>query len=308
MLDTRAIALLRRHGLQPSEILGVGMEGTVVALSATEVAKVWHGRSRADLDALVQFGAALGDADLEFDAPVVLDLLEDGDVLITIERRVHGSPLRVDGLPEPPVADADAIRLIGDALADIAQVQASPGLAALQILPGDEPFDQHTSFTESLADLVDRRFRASPGLLRREVRGVDHLVTALTHALRELDTPEATGLVHGDLIPANVLIQDGRVSGMLDFGFLTTIGDPQFDAAITASIFDMYGPHARESEELLSDAFLARFGHDPRRYGVYRAAYAVITNACFGSDAADGHFAWCANMLRRPDVRSAVLG
>lgn len=284
------------------------MEGTVVALSATEVAKVWHGRSRADLDALVQFGAALGHADLKFNAPKVLDLLEDDDLFVTIERRVHGSPLRVDGLPEPPAADEDAIRLVGDALAGIAEVRLSPGLAALPILPGEKPFDQHKSFTESLADLVDRRFRALPGLLRHEVDGIDDLVTALTHALRELDAPDATGLIHGDLIPANILVQDGQVSGILDFGFLTTIGDPQFDAAITASIFDMYGPHAHESEELLSDAFLARFGHDRRHYLVFRAAYAVVTNACFGSNGTDGHFAWCASMLSRPEVRSAVLG
>lgn len=110
VLDTPAIALLQRHGWQPAEILGAGMEGTVVALSATKVAKVWHGRSRADLDALVQFGSALDHADLEFDAPAVLDLLENDDLLVTIERRVYGIPLRIDGLPEPPVADEDAIR------------------------------------------------------------------------------------------------------------------------------------------------------------------------------------------------------
>ena len=31
---------------------------------------------------------------------------------------------------------------------------------------------------------------------------------------------------------------------VLDFGFLTTAGDPRLDAAIAAAVADMYGPHA----------------------------------------------------------------
>jgi aminoglycoside phosphotransferase (APT) family kinase protein len=124
--------------------------------------------------------------------------------------------------------------------------------------------------------------------------------------LRELPEVGRTALIHGDLIPANVLVAGGRVSGVLDFGFFTTVGDPQFDAAITASVFDMYGPNARRSEDVLSAGFAGRFGHDPARFGLYRAAYAIVTNAYFGRDGTDGHFLWCARMLRRRDVRAAV--
>lgn len=51
---------------------------------------------------------------------------------------------------------------------------------------------------------------------------------------------------------------------MLDFGFMTTIGDPAFDAAITASIYDMYGPRAAENEAILDEAIADRFGYEPR--------------------------------------------
>lgn len=287
-------------------MLGKGVEGTVVDLSPEEVAKIWHGRSRADLDALLRFGQSLGTelGGASFALPRVLELLEDDGLVITIERKVHGQPLRPDRIPAPPVADADAARLLGDALEGLSHMEISPGLTALPILPGDRPFDG--AFTTSLADLVERRFRILPDLLRREVDDIDALVPAIAGGLRKLPSDPAA-LIHGDLIPANVLVQDGHVSGVLDFGFLTTVGDPQFDAAITASIFDMYGPNARASEIALSTAFTARFGHDPDRYGLYRAAYAVITNAYFASDGSDGHFAWCAQMLRRPDVRAAVL-
>ncbi len=305
-MNEHATRLLRRHGWEPGDVLGKGVEGTVVDLSPEEVAKIWHGRSRADLDALLRFGQSLGTelGGASFALPRVLELLEDDGLVITIERKVHGQPLRPDRIPAPPVADADAARLLGDALEGLSHMEISPGLTALPILPGDRPFDG--AFTTSLADLVERRFRILPDLLRREVDDIDALVPAIAGGLRKLPSDPAA-LIHGDLIPANVLVQDGHVSGVLDFGFLTTVGDPQFDAAITASIFDMYGPNARASEIALSTAFTARFGHDPDRYGLYRAAYAVITNAYFASDGSDGHFAWCAQMLRRPDVRAAVL-
>jgi hypothetical protein len=283
------------------------MEGTVVDLSADEVAKIWHGRAREDVHTLLRFGLALDRAALPFATSGALELLDDDDLIITIERKVHGLPLRPDRIPVPPAVSADEVRLLGDVLEGLATAVNSPGLSALPILPGDQPFEQSDSFPGSLAGLVERRFHAAPRALRREVDDVDSLVAAVAAALRALPRADPV-LIHGDLIPANVLVQEARVSAVLDFGFLTTLGDPRFDAAITASVFDMYGPNARASETTLSQAFAARFGHDLDSYGLYRAAYAVITNVYFSADGTDGHFAWCARMLRRPDVRAAVLG
>lgn len=305
-MNDRARDLLRQHGWEPGAVLGSGMEGTVLGLSTKAVAKVWHGRSRSDVHALRRFGTALGAASLAVGVPQVLELLEDGDLLITIECRVPGEPLRSDGTPAPPLADSEDVRLLGDALDVLASATVSPDLASLPILPGDRPFDPAKPFAVSLAELAHRRFQVRPELLRREVEDIDALVSAVLARLRALrEVPSS--LIHGDLIPANVQVRDAEVSGVLDFGFMTTLGDPQFDAAIAASVFDMYGPRARRSEDLLTQAFLTRFGHDLERYNLYRAAYALITHAVYSPDGADGHFAWCAQMLRRPEVRSAVL-
>ncbi len=89
---------------------------------------------------------------------------------------------------------------------------------------------------------------------------------------------------------------------MIDFGFLTTVGDPAFDAAVTASIFDMYGPDARDAEARLD----ARIGVDPRRAAIHRAAYAVVTATCFSPTGEDGHFDWCVAMLGRDDVLAVL--
>lgn len=272
------------------------MEGTVVDLSDGNIAKIWHGRSRDDLTALLQFGKALGSAAVPFATSGATDLLDSGEVLITIERKVDGEPLRAAHahLGDAPVITDDEVRLMGDALEGLSHA-SDPRLAALPILPGEPPLALNDAFGSSLAGLARRRFHARPELLRHAVEDVDELLSVITSKLEALPQPPRRTLVHGDLIP-----------GILDFGFLTTLGDPRFDAAITASIFDMYGPNARISEAALSEQFAARFGHELSTYALYRAAYAIITFASYGQDGSDGHFAWCAALLQRPDVRDAL--
>lgn len=281
------------------------MEGTVVDLSADEVAKIWHDRDAVESEPLLRFGAAVERSPIPFRCSRTLEILDEDNLTMTIERKVSGSPLRLDAVPDAPLATADEARLMGDALAGLSTARAGD-LDALPILPGEAPFSRARSFGGSLADLAQRRFLSRPDLLRKEIRGVDELIAALLGRLRTLPDSASPSLIHGDLIPANVLIEGGEVSGVVDFGFLTTFGDPQFDAAITASIFDMYGPYARETEQRLTGEFSARFDHDLTTYGLYRAAYAVITNSSFAADRHDGHFQWCVQMLNREDVRSAV--
>ncbi len=222
----------------------------------------------------------------------MLDVVQVGDRWASIEPLLHGTPLA-----GPPTDGA--VAAVADVLAALASVRPAPALTTLGALPGEPPIDVSGGFEEGLAALVERR--ANP-VLGAAVPGFDAVVAAVTSALRSL--PPAPGaLVHGDLIPANILVDDaGRPSAVLDFGFLTTVGDPAFDAAVTASIFDMYGPAARATEALLD----ARLDVEPRRAAVHRAAYSIATATCFSPTGEDGHFAWCVAMLTRPDVRAGL--
>lgn len=305
-MDERAIALLRKHGWNPGDVLGAGIEGTIIDLSADEVAKVWHGRTPADLEPFLRFGSALEHSPIPFRCSRTIEVVDEDGLTITIEQKVHGRPLRPDAMPDAPLVTDAEIQIMGDALAGLSQA-GTEDLNALPILPTERPRSLTSSFGNSLADLAQRRFEARPELLRREIGDVDELIAALLRRLRDLPDPEPICLIHGDLIPANVLIEGRDVAGVVDFGFLTTLGDPQFDVAITASIFDMYGPNARRSEQVLSNAFCARFGHETTTYGLYQAAYAVITNSCFAVDRHDGHFLWCVEMLKRDDIRDSIV-
>jgi hypothetical protein len=281
-------------GLVPVEEIGSGMEGVVLRLDGDLVAKVWHLADADDLARRQAFYADVGDG-LALRTTRFLDIVRVRDRWASIEPLLHGTPLT-----GPP--DNQALSAVADVLAALAQVRPTPAMTTLGVLPGEPPLDVSAGFGAGLAALVERR---ADHVLARAVPDLAERVAAIASALRSM-RPSPPALVHGDLIPANILLDDGGPTAVLDFGFLTTVGDPAFDAAVTASIFDMYGPDARATERRL-DRVLA-LDHDPARAAVYRAAYAVATATCFSPTGEDGHFDWCVAMLARSDVLAALRG
>lgn len=279
-------------GLVPLDEIGSGMEGTVLRLEGDLVAKVWHFAGADDLAVRQRFYTDVADA-LPLRTTRMLDVVPVEERWASIEPLLHGTPLA--GPPTPGAVDA-----VADVLAALASVTPTPAMTSLAALPGEPPLDVSGGFGSGLAALVERR---ASRVLAAAIPDFAEVLASVAAALRSLP-PEPAALVHGDLIPANVLLDDaGRASAVIDFGFLTTVGDPAFDAAVTASIFDMYGASARSAEALLD----ARLQVEPRRAAVHRAAYAISTATCYSPTGEDGHFDWCVAMLRRPDVRPLLL-
>lgn len=298
--------LLREQGFQVESVLGSGMEGMVLGLGDDLVAKVWHSRTADELETLRAFYAAVSDAEPRFGTSLIHRVLELDGQCATVERRLPGRPLRASmGAGAYELSDVDVASVL-DVLSALGSISATDGMGVLPVLPGEPAFDPRRAFEVSLSELVESRVRMFRGPLSRGVGDLDAVVGGVTSWLHAQE-PAAPRLVHGDLIPANVLVDDEvRPTAVLDFGFLTTVGDPAFDAAIASSIHDMYGSRAAINEAILSDAVIDRFGYEQQRLWVYRAAYALCTANCFSASGSDGHFRWCVDMLARPRVREAI--
>ena len=290
-----------------TRILGEGMEGVVYELDDKRVAKLWFTGSAEALETTRRFYEELGERTFSFAVPSIEEVRTIDGQLVTVERRLFGTPLS-KLVSEGRVANEDARALFVDVLDQLAAIGPLPQARDLSVLGGAGPFyREDEAFPFALAELAGRRAAQFHDVLDGRVAELDRKVLALIERISEVASDRLT-VVHGDLVLANILVDDaGSATAVLDWGFFTTEGDPAFDAAVAASIFDMYGDHALETELDMYTRMESRFGYDRRQLLIYRAAYSMITANAYDAAGNDGHFAWCVAALDRPDVVSALL-
>ncbi|MCB0906531.1 MAG: hypothetical protein KDB63_05370, partial [Nocardioidaceae bacterium] len=167
--------MLRRAGLRHREVLGSGMEGTVVDLGDGTVAKVWSGRNMADLLRLREFHDAVHarrPSTATVAMPRILDLRDVDGTPVTIELHLAGEPLwRADGT-SPQLAPG-LIDPVLEALAALAEIPGDPAFRTLAMLPDEPPFEPGAPFETELAALVVRRVERFATPLRAALPAID---------------------------------------------------------------------------------------------------------------------------------------
>ena len=288
--------------------IGAGVEGVVYGLGEGRAAKVWSGRPPADLELTRRVYADIARQPLPFSTPEIFDVEDHEGVLVTYERELPGVSLRADSAHvdyerELPTQHNEALLTVLRALATVPGTEA---MRQLSVQGDDRPlWRDHDRFQVALAALVARASARHGSALAVYVPDFDAGVERTQKALRALPDAPVTA-IHGDLVPPNIHVDAvGRPVAVLDFGFFTTAGDPAFEAAVTAAIWDMYGPHAEEHTAELTRLFAHELNYAPTALTAYQAAYALTTYDLFGLDDSDGHFRWCAGQLRRNAVFSA---
>lgn len=280
---------LRAAGFPVTHELGRGMEGIVAALDHDRVVKRWDRRPRPEIERLRTFYAAVeagfDEAGVALAVPTILDIGEVDGLVVTVQRRLQGIPVDAAG-PEP-------VLQVLQVLEALAQVPARPGLAVLPVPDGDEPLDPDVAFGDSLADLVLRR---APLVGAGLAAGTTEETAAKMAAALRAVTPRSARLIHGDLGPAHVLLVDGRPTGLLDFGYISTVGDPAFDAAVAAALQDMFGAGSAATTEAFDTLAVQRFGYEPEVLVLYRAAYGLVTASCLAGYPGR-HLDWCLALV-----------
>jgi len=295
------------HGYPTASPLAAGTEGAIYRLGDGMIAKVWDARPVAELAKMQQLYADVERAGLPFATPTIEDIRVVDGVCVTFERELSGTCLQDVVVDDAERVTEDEARCIVSVLRGLATVPAGESMRRLAVLDEDRAFwDGHLRFRDALTALVSRRVERFGDLLRRHVAGFDQLVDAVISKLDALDEMPLC-VVHGDLFPGNVLVGEGsRPLALIDFGFLTTAGDPRLDAAISAAIFNMYGRHAREIRLAFTGLLAQELGHDVDELFLFQAVYALATSNAFTPDGSDGHFRWCAALLNDPATTRAL--
>jgi hypothetical protein len=287
--------------------LAAGVEGAIYELGDGLIAKVWRDRRPAELVRMRSFYADVAGAGLPFSTPEILAVEQVEGTSVTYERKLPGEPLQQRIGRDDPGVDPAAARCVTEVLRALATVPATTVMRQLAVLDEDRPlWEGKDTFQDALLSLLNRRVTRFGHIIRRHLPDFDRRYARLHGRLVALPArPDA--VIHGDLVTGNILVDEQtRPVAVLDFGFLTTAGDPRFDAAIAASVMNMYGPHAHAITDAATAQLAEDLGYPADVLLIYQAAYAVATSNAFTSDGSDGHFAWCIDQLRRPDITDLV--
>lgn len=301
---------LRDHfaarGYRRFDLLGEGMEGVVFRLGDGHVGKMWFRRRPAELRVMKDFYEQLASQGLPFAVPRMVDVAEVHGHGVTIERELPGRNLRA----AVAAGDVSVETAAAGMLAVVtALTRTTGGEPARRLAVLDEPAPMwrgHDTWANALRAVVDRRVADALPYLRAAVDRFDEKLARVRHLIGGL-RPSRTVTIHGDLVRENILVTPaGEPAAVLDWGFLSTEADPAFEASITAGVFDMYGPDARRLDDEWVETLCRRFGHTRHQLLFYRAVYALLTSNSYDPEGKDGHFAWCAAALNRPDITEAL--
>ncbi|MET8181290.1 phosphotransferase [Streptomyces sp. NPDC005336] len=293
-------------GYPDAEPVEAAVEGAVYRLGDGTVAKVWEHRQAAELRRMQGFYADAA-GHLPFASPQILAVQDIAGVPVTLEQELTGEPLAGKVSTEGPELLPEAVDCLVAVLDALAAVHDVDDMKQLHVLDEDRPlWEGHATFASALADLLDRRVARCGDPLTADITDFEGKHARLTEKLRSLpEAPQA--LVHGDLFPETIWVDDDlRPCALVDYGFLSTAGDPRFDAAVSAAIFTTGTEHAPEITRQLTTRFADEFGYHVDDLLLYRAAYAMATSDAFAPGGGDEHFAWCTSVLNDPAVADAL--
>ena len=287
--------------------LAAGVEGAIYDLGSDLIAKVWRARRQGELELMQHFYADVAKAGLPFMTPEILTVEQIDGVSVTYERKLPGKPLQHRLAFDDRDVEPVAARCVIDVLQALSSAPATEAMRRLQVLDEKQPlWTGADTFQDALTNLLSRRVARFGDVIRKHLSDFDRRYESLRRRLQALIRCPDT-VIHGDLVPENILVDKrARPVAVLDFGFLTTAGDPRLDAAIAASVLNMYGPYAPAITEALTAQAAQDLGYPVDVLLIYQATYAVATANAFTCDGSDGHFAWCINQLRRSDIGDAL--
>lgn len=227
---------LAAFGVARDAMLGRGGEAEVYALGADRVLRVHHaGATAGAVERRVALLAELRSsaARVPFEIPEVIGTDSVAERFVTIERRLPGRGMD-SVLAEEPLDREGLIAAYLDASTHVGDLVAHA--ESWGELCHGRPIrtDAFRGYLEAAA----ARSLAAAG---REFAAVD--AAGLAAAWPESDT---RSLVHFDIFPGNVLVDDGRVTAVFDFGPLAIAGDRRLDPLAAAVYLEpTFSPAAR---------------------------------------------------------------
>jgi aminoglycoside/choline kinase family phosphotransferase len=275
--------------------IGHGGEATVFELTGGRALRVYHGEPHA-ADELAAFYRAIAREKTSFALPEILEQGEADGIFYSVDRLIHGRPLHELMRQLHGDQRTKALASYTDAAFEIASLPLVRDEFG-EFLRDDDSIRSLT-WSQYLLARMHRSLQASPWL-PGDVPALQAVVGELTNRIRAT-TPDRKALVHGDYFPGNVLLADDlSVTGVIDFGALTVIGDPWLDLASAAIFLEVaWQGYLPADTEVVCARLMARVGAEVLHIiTTYRGWYAIRFSMLRDDDA--NLYAWCVESLNK---------
>lgn len=297
-------SILARHAVSEAQFLGQGMEARVYALDAHRVLKIYHRPTpRTHLATLQSWYARLDTRYVPFRTPAIHEIAAENGLLYTIENRLsgHGFDTVLPILVKTQLHKA--LETYFDALDALGHIQITGPVTQYKLFDEDNiSAVAQGDWYSFLHRYVKRRLAQLATHFQKDVAGFSGKAARL---LASLSQPfhGPLSLIHGDYCPGNIVVDErGVVTGVLDFGLFTMVGDPMFDIATGCAFFDMYDEYTQHTRQQLYALAIQRYGEQAReKLYLYLLIYSVLSANIYAEDCSDGHYAWCMRNLNNSD-------
>jgi aminoglycoside phosphotransferase (APT) family kinase protein len=228
--------------------------------------------------------------------PEILEMGREGGRFFSVDRLIAGQALHE---LLPTLAGEERTRALAsytDAAFEIAGLPCPAG--KFGELMRDEDTITASSWSGYLLARMERCVGEAAGWLPGDVPGLAGIVETLRQRIAAM-TAGPGALVHGDYFPGNVMMSDElRVSGVIDFGPLTVIGDPMMDLASAVMFLEVVRPgYTVADTEFVRGRMVERVGEGfDEALATYRGWYAVRFSPYRDDDA--NLYRWCVGALR----------
>ncbi|MFD6391184.1 phosphotransferase enzyme family protein [Nocardia sp. NPDC060259] len=291
--------LLKAFGLAGTEPLGMGTESRTYTLDDDRVLKIYADPAQRDaLNTLQDFYSRLSAPDISWQLPHIHSITEHGELLAVIEQRIPGQPMEAFTTSSNPTLESLYLKTV----AELGTVTLDPPLQRRMLLASPAEPSAPSGWNEFLTATVTAKLHRVLPALRHDLSGIDDRADqVLARLASQYRGPE--GVIHGDIYPGNILMHDeDTVSGLIDFGTFTMIGDPLYDTATAASFYRMYEHDRTATRDRLLNTAASDLSAE-RRHDLYTY---LLVNALLTCDLypepdtplnTTGHYQWAAEIL-----------
>lgn len=292
--------ILARYGLSEAARIGGGMEAQVYALDAQRVLKIYHHLpTKSHLTALQSAYRRFDATHVPFHLPSIYSISQEGTLLYTVEKRILGDSF-ASVLPSivPTRLSAALDRYLATIQA-LSQIAIDGPITQYKLLdPEQRSLVTFGDWNHFLQRYVTQHARQLALWFEPDVVDFSHKIHLLHNRLARPYTG-ALRLIHGDFCPGNMLVDaQMHVTGVVDFGLFTMIGDPLFDIATGSAFFDMYDERTHGTRHLLYERAIQQYGQATRAsLYLYLLIYSVVAANTYAADCSDGHYTWCVRNL-----------